>query len=101
MRSDYRQWFSLTGQTEQQVNDSANQGWRMVHLAREFGDTVHPSTWCFIAEANPHHLSWTWMPDAKEDDIKDFASTHHMRVICVMDVHTVINHYGAIFFQNK
>ena len=96
-----RSWFSQVGQTEQQVNDWANQGWRMIHLAREFGDTAHPSTWCFIAEANPHNLSWHWIPDASFDDINSYAWDHHMRVICVMYVHTIINNFGAILLQNK
>jgi hypothetical protein len=83
-----------------QVTDFTNQGWRLVHIAMEFGNTEHPDTWCFIAEANPHHLAWWWFDDATKDDIKAFAGTYNMRVISVQKNHKGQYHYGAVLFQN-
>jgi hypothetical protein len=97
----HRSWIAKTNLSTSQVVDLTNQGWRLVHMATEFGDSEHPETWCVIAEANPHHLGWGWIPDAHEDDLKSYAADNHMRVIHVARIHGLINHYGAIFFQTS
>src|SRR6266851_315208 len=92
-------WYH--NRTTQQVVDLVKQtGFRLVHLATEFGTAQTGDTSCVILQENPSRLNWWWFADSDFNDIDQFANASHMRVICVARIHSVLNHYSAVLLQN-
>src|SRR5216683_2872025 len=80
-------WYH--NRTTQQVVDLVKQtGFRLVHLATEFGTAQTGDTSCVILQENPSRLNWWWFADSDFNDIDQFANASHMRVICVARIHS-------------